>query len=215
MFQMVVERLFLPDLTKVEESEKKLCAVGVTHILCDPPPMTEGVYFNHLWLPLLQVLLQLFESSNELQTMSAAEKKKQLQDEAEEELLVGLDDTPGRRRASSAESSGDVRWNLDYTPAFSCLAFAKKPHTDILGASIPDARCHLAKCLQTLTASHPSQVSAHPARHYRTHRLFFSLLVSECHEERPVRRASLPHPEVLRASRRDTHMIDFRCSSSL
>ncbi|CAF0901978.1 unnamed protein product [Adineta ricciae] len=139
MFQMVIERLFLPELAKIDESDKKLCAVGVTHILCDPLPMITGVYFNHLWLPLLQALLQLFESSNELQTMSAAERKKQLQEEAEEELLVGLDDTP------------------DYTPAFSCLAFAKKPHTDIFGSGIPDARCHLAKCLQTLTAAHPNQ----------------------------------------------------------
>lgn len=47
---------------------------------------------------------------------------------------------------------------LDYTPAFSCLAFAKKTHTDIFGNNIRDARCHLATCLQTLTASHPNQV---------------------------------------------------------
>jgi hypothetical protein len=51
-----------------------------------------------------------------------------------------------------------VRIILDYTPAFSCLAFAKKPHIDIFSTSIPDARCHLAKCLQALTASHPNQV---------------------------------------------------------
>ncbi|CAF2452132.1 unnamed protein product [Rotaria sp. Silwood2] len=139
MFQMVIERLFLPELSKVDENDKKLCAIGVTHLLCDPIPMISGIYFAHLWLPLLQSLLQLFESSNELQTMSAAEKKKQAQEEAEEELLGGLDDTP------------------DYTPAFSCLAFAKKPHTDIFSTSIPDARCHLAKCLHTLTAAHPNQ----------------------------------------------------------
>ncbi|CAF0758900.1 unnamed protein product [Adineta steineri] len=71
--------------------------------------------------------------------MSAAERKKQAQDQAEEDLLVGLDDTP------------------DYTPAFSRLAFAKKSPTDLFGSSIPDARCHLAKCLQTLTSSHPNQ----------------------------------------------------------
>ena len=47
---------------------------------------------------------------------------------------------------------------LDYTPAFSCLVYAKKPYTDIFSTSIPDARCHLAKCLQTLTAAHPNQV---------------------------------------------------------
>lgn len=96
MFQMVVERLFLPELSKIDENDKKLCAIGVTHLLCDPIPMIAGVYFQHLWLPLLQSLLQLFESSNELQTMSAAEKKKQALEEAEEELLVGLDDTPGK-----------------------------------------------------------------------------------------------------------------------
>ncbi|CAF5044683.1 unnamed protein product [Rotaria magnacalcarata] len=139
MFQMVIDRLFLPELSKIDENDKKLCAIGVTHLLCDPIPMISGVYFVQLWLPLLQSLLQLFESSNELQTMSYAEKKKQAQEEAEDELLVGLDDTP------------------DYTPAFSCLAFAKKPHIDIFSTSIPDARCHLAKCLQTLTASHPNQ----------------------------------------------------------
>ena len=181
MFQMVIERLFLPELAKIEESDKKLCAVGVTHILCDPVPMITGVYFNHLWLPLLQALLQLFESSNELQTMSAAEKKKQLQEEAEEELLVGLDDTPGKKYLSYLSARVILNERRikrdfvisytyvflsillfcisDYTPAFSCLAFAKKSHTDIFGSGIPDARCHLAKCLQTLTAAHPNQVS--------------------------------------------------------
>jgi hypothetical protein len=96
MFQMVIERLFLPELSKVDENDKKVCAIGVTHLLSDPTPMINGIYFAHLWLPLLQALLQLFESSNELQTMSAAERKKQALEEAEEELLVGLDDTPGK-----------------------------------------------------------------------------------------------------------------------
>ena len=95
MFRMVTERLFLPELSKVEENEKKLCAIAVTHLLCDPLPMINGLYSSPLWLPLLQALLQLFESSHELQTMSAAEKKKQVH-EAEEDLIVGLDDTPGQ-----------------------------------------------------------------------------------------------------------------------
>jgi len=177
MFQMVIERLFLPELSKVDENDKKVCAIGVTHLLSDPSPMINGIYFGHLWLPLLQALLQLFESSNELQTMSAAERKKQASEEAEEELLVGLDDTPGkdnryahRKRERERKIKNVihyvihlhidviVRIILDYTPAFSCLAFAKKPHTDIFGTSIPDARCHLAKCLQSLTTAHPNQV---------------------------------------------------------
>ncbi|CAF4831681.1 unnamed protein product, partial [Rotaria sp. Silwood2] len=95
MFQMVVESLFIPELSKVDENDKKLCAVAVTHLLCDPEQVTKGIYFNHLWLKLLKALLALFQSSNDLQIMSVAERKKQAQDEAEEELLVGLDDTPG------------------------------------------------------------------------------------------------------------------------
>ena len=101
MFQMVIERLFLPELSKIDENDKKLCAIGVTHLLCDPLPMINGTYTSQLWLPLLQSLLQLFESSNELQTMSAAEKKKQAQEEAEEELFVGLDDTPGKNNINT------------------------------------------------------------------------------------------------------------------
>ncbi|CAF1018808.1 unnamed protein product [Rotaria sp. Silwood1] len=139
MFQMVVERLFVPELSKVDDNDKKICAVAVTHLLCDPEQMINGIYFNYLWLILLQALLDLFQSTNDLHIMSAAERKKQAQEEAEEELLIGLDDTP------------------DYTPAFSRLAFAKQPRTDLFGSSIPDARCHLAKCLQELTSSHPNQ----------------------------------------------------------
>ena len=92
---MVVERLFIPELVKIDNHDKKICAIALTHLLCDPESMTSGVYFNNLWLILLQALLRLFESSNELQIMSVAERKQQAQEEAEEELLVGLDDTPG------------------------------------------------------------------------------------------------------------------------
>lgn len=152
MFQMVVERLFVPDLSKVEEEEKKICAIAVTHLLCDPEAMITGIYSNQLWLPLFQALLRLFQSSQQLQILSAAERKQQEKDLAEEELIVGLDETP------------------DYTPAFSRLVFAKKSNVDLLGSSIPDARCHLAKCLQTLTSTHPNRflpmmTNALPAEH--------------------------------------------------
>ena len=93
---MVIERLFLPELSKIDENDKKLCAIGVTHLLCDPEPMISGIYFAHLWLPLLQSLLQLFESSDELQTMTTTEKKKQTQEEGDEELFIELDDTSGK-----------------------------------------------------------------------------------------------------------------------
>ena len=108
MFQMVVERLFVPELSKVDDSEKKLCAVAVTHLLCDPESLTNGVYFNHLWVPLLQALLRLFESSQQLQTMSATERSQLAQDQAEEDLIVGLDDTPGDYRCAQSHCSENV-----------------------------------------------------------------------------------------------------------
>ena len=93
---MVVERLYVSELSKVEESEKKLCAIAVTHLLCDPESMITGIYFNRLWLTLFQTLLRLFQSSQQLQILSAAERKQQEQEQAEEELIVGLDETPGQ-----------------------------------------------------------------------------------------------------------------------
>ena len=93
---MVVERLYVAELSKVEENEKKLCAIAVTHLLCDPEAMITGIYFNRLWLTLFQALLRLFQSSQQLQILSAAERKQQEQEQAEEELIVGLDETPGQ-----------------------------------------------------------------------------------------------------------------------
>jgi hypothetical protein len=95
MFQMVIERLFIPELSKIDENDKKLSAIAITHLLCDPESMITGIYFNQLWLILFQALLTLFQSSNELQTMTASERKKQAQEQAEEDLIIGLDDTPG------------------------------------------------------------------------------------------------------------------------
>ena len=161
MFQMVVERLYVPDLSKVDENEKKLCAVAVTHLLCDADSMTSGVYFERLWFILCQALLRLFQSSQQLQILSVAERKQHEQEQAEEELIVGLDETPGQNELLSPEDShrpSSLVSFVDYTPAFSCLAFAKKPSIDLVGSNIPDARCHLAKCLQRLTSSHPNQV---------------------------------------------------------
>jgi hypothetical protein len=104
MFQMVIERLFIPELSKIDDNDKKLCAIAITHLLCDSQSMTDGIYFNQLWLIVLQSLLRLFESTNEVQLMSIAERKKQQQEQAEEELIVGLDDTPGKTFTFSMKS---------------------------------------------------------------------------------------------------------------
>ena len=161
MFQMVVERLFVPELWKIDDTDKRLSAIAVTHLLCDPPAMINGIYFNQLWICLFHALLKLFQSSSELQIQSIKERKQQEQEQAEEDLIVGLDDTPGLFLFYSQNKRKKMFFVLnfeDYTPAFSRLAFAKKAPVDLFGSSIPDARCHLAKCLQTLTSTHPNQV---------------------------------------------------------
>lgn len=179
MFQMVVERLYVPDLSKVEENEKKLCAVAVTHLLCNADSMISGVYFDRLWLMLCQALLRLFQSSQQLQILSVAERKQQEQEQADEELIVGLDETPGQNellRSEDPHRPSPLSF-VDYTPAFSCLAFAKKPSIDLVGSNIPDARCHLAKCLQTLTSSHPHQVRlVHQHEDYSSSAFHFQFL---------------------------------------
>ena len=90
MFQMVVERLFVPDLDKVDEDEKKVCAVTVTHRLSDIESMVCGAHFTQCWLNLFQALLRLFQSSEQLQITSVTEWKQQ---EAEDEYVGGLKET--------------------------------------------------------------------------------------------------------------------------
>ena len=49
MFGMVVEKLFVAEVQKVSGStERKICAVGMTKILCDAPVMIAGDY-QALW----------------------------------------------------------------------------------------------------------------------------------------------------------------------
>ncbi|XP_046365033.2 exportin-2-like [Haliotis rufescens] len=61
MFGMVLEKLFLQDLQKISgHTEKRICAVGVTKILCEVPSMLQGDYLP-LWPKLLQALVGLFE----------------------------------------------------------------------------------------------------------------------------------------------------------
>ena len=49
MFGMVVEKLFIAEVQKVSgTTERKICAVGMTKILCDAPIMIAGDY-QALW----------------------------------------------------------------------------------------------------------------------------------------------------------------------
>ena len=46
LFGMVIERLILPEVQKVSGSlERKICAVGITRLLCDAPECLSGKFF--------------------------------------------------------------------------------------------------------------------------------------------------------------------------
>ncbi len=45
MFGMVLEKLVIAEVQKVSGStERKICAVGITKILCEAPPLIVGEY---------------------------------------------------------------------------------------------------------------------------------------------------------------------------
>lgn len=57
MFGMVLEKLFISELQKVNGNiEKKIVACGVTKLLCECPELLNGKYQNY-WPQLLQVSL--------------------------------------------------------------------------------------------------------------------------------------------------------------
>ena len=46
LFGMVIERLILPEVQKVSGSlDRKMCAVGITRLLCDAPECLSGEFF--------------------------------------------------------------------------------------------------------------------------------------------------------------------------
>lgn len=61
MFGMVIRNLFVTEVQKVSDIvEKKICAVGITKLLCETQEMLSGIYAN-LWPSLLKALIGLFE----------------------------------------------------------------------------------------------------------------------------------------------------------
>ncbi|CAA3033055.1 exportin-2 [Olea europaea subsp. europaea] len=61
MFGMVIEKLYLADVKKVTGPlERKICICGLIKIISQLPLIENGSY-NHLWAPLLLVLMEMFE----------------------------------------------------------------------------------------------------------------------------------------------------------
>ena len=63
MFTMVLERLVVPELTKIGQSERKVCCIAVTHILCDPSVYSGVVGGGNAWPNVLASLLQTIQLS--------------------------------------------------------------------------------------------------------------------------------------------------------
>ncbi|XP_009996976.1 PREDICTED: exportin-2 isoform X2 [Chaetura pelagica] len=88
MFGMVLEKIIIPEIQKVSgQVEKKICAVGITKILTECPPMMDTEY-TKLWIPLLQALIGLFELPED-DTIP------------DEEHFIDIEDTPGYQTAFS------------------------------------------------------------------------------------------------------------------
>lgn len=88
MFGMVIEKLYIPEVQKVSGTvERKICGVGMIKILCEVPVMLDGDY-SHLWAPLLQALVDLFELPED-DTIP------------DDEHFVEVEDTPGYQTAYS------------------------------------------------------------------------------------------------------------------
>ncbi len=88
LFQMVVERLFLLDVQKVSgNTERKICAVGITKLLTETPEMLIEPYVS-LWTSLLQALISLFELPEDSSL-------------PDDEHFIEIEDTPGYQTAFS------------------------------------------------------------------------------------------------------------------
>uniref|UniRef100_G3W7P8 Exportin-2 n=1 Tax=Sarcophilus harrisii TaxID=9305 RepID=G3W7P8_SARHA len=88
MFGMVLEKIIIPEIQKVSgQVEKKICAVGITKLLTECPPMMDTEY-TKLWTPLLQSLIGLFELPED-DTIP------------DEEHFIDIEDTPGYQTAFS------------------------------------------------------------------------------------------------------------------
>ncbi|KAF2980496.1 hypothetical protein EK904_000600 [Melospiza melodia maxima] len=87
MFGMVLEKIIIPEIQKVSgQVEKKICAVGITKILTECPPMMDTEYTK--LIPLLQALIGLFELPED-DTIP------------DEEHFIDIEDTPGYQTAFS------------------------------------------------------------------------------------------------------------------
>ncbi|CAL8069631.1 unnamed protein product [Orchesella dallaii] len=85
----VLDRLFIAEVQKVSGTiERKICAVGITKLLCDVPEVMLNGEYTIYWEPLLTALIKLFELPEDDSV-------------PENEHFVEIEDTPGYQTAYS------------------------------------------------------------------------------------------------------------------
>ncbi len=99
LFQMVLEKVIIQDVQKVSgQTERKICAIGITKLLTETPDMLTNVYINQ-WVPLLQVLIGLFELPEDNSI-------------PDDEHFIDIEDTPGYQTAySQLVMAGNKEYN--------------------------------------------------------------------------------------------------------
>ena len=87
LFLMVLEKVLISDVQKVVgQTERKICAIGITKLLTETPDMLDA--YIDKWIPLLQVLISLFELPEDSST-------------PDDEHFIDIEDAPGYQTAYS------------------------------------------------------------------------------------------------------------------
>ena len=88
LFAMLLEKVIIPDLQKVSGFvERKICAIGLVHILTETPQILNEPY-QSFWVPLLNALINLFELPEDSSV-------------PDEDQFIDVEDTPGYQAAFS------------------------------------------------------------------------------------------------------------------
>ncbi|KAK3727815.1 hypothetical protein QZH41_008254 [Actinostola sp. cb2023] len=86
LFGMILEKHYLPDIQKASNMERKVCAVGLTKLLCEPTATWNR--YPQYWGLLMEALIKVFELPNDDSV-------------PDDEHFIEIEDTPGYQTAYS------------------------------------------------------------------------------------------------------------------
>jgi exportin-2 (importin alpha re-exporter) len=149
MFGMVCDRLIVNEVQKVSGfTEKKICAVGITQLLCETPAIISGQYSNY-WLPVLTALVKLFELPED-DSIPDDEHFVEIEDTAGYQSAYSQLVFAGKRKADPVAAVTDVRANLAQS-----LHKLSVGHPGVVSQLVGQLNLEVKDCLQNyLQASH-------------------------------------------------------------